>query len=155
MVVNENTESINILEASFVLSPSSGNVSHGLSSTEDILDSEIHGIIEETADILLIVSNVIVISIKGLTHLEDSSSLTEFFPELLRNVRNGINSNTIKAILLDKISNPVLKVLANEAVVLIEIREISKSAVFNLPLVAPILNITFGVIMLSFIEWID
>lgn len=96
---------------------------------------------------VLVVTNIVVISIEALSHLEDASRLSELSPEILGYFWDGVDSNTVEAILGDKILDPVFKILSYVGVTLIKIWESSKSAVFNLLLIVPVINIAVGVIV--------
>jgi hypothetical protein len=111
VIVNKNTKCINILEVFVILGPSIGNGTHGLSIHEDILNCEIHWIVEHCSDVVLVITNISIETIKNFTHLEDSSSLAVFSPEIFRNLGNGVYSDSIKSILSNKVTNPVLEIL--------------------------------------------
>ncbi len=155
MVVNEDTESINVSEVLLICLPSLSNSSHASSVHPNVTDGIIHRIVEETGDVVLVGANVSIISIEALTHLEDSGRLTILFPEVLGDLRDGINTDAIEAILLDQVLDPILQVLANVGVALVKIRKASESAVFNLPLIVPVVDVTIRVVVLSTVQRID
>jgi hypothetical protein len=90
---------------------------------------------------VLIVTNIGVITIEALSHLEDSCSLVVLTPEILRDLWDSVDTDTIETVLLNNSVNPILEVLSNIGVTLIEIRESSETTVFNLPLIVPVINI--------------
>ena len=98
MIVNEDTEGINVSELLSLLDPSVGDTSHGSLGLPCVLDCVIHRIIEETSDVILIVTNVSWISIEALSHLEDACGLSEFAPEILGNLWDCVDSNTVKVV---------------------------------------------------------
>jgi hypothetical protein len=113
MVVHKDAQSVNILEVLCVLSPSIGDGSHGLSVNEDVLYGEVHGIVEQCCDVVLVVAYVSIEPVEDFTHLENARSLTILTPEIFRNFRNGINANTVEVVGSDELMDPVLKVLAD------------------------------------------
>ena len=155
MVVNEETEGIDILEVTSFFVESVFNSVHRLLGAENIPDCVIHWVVEQSGNWSLVWTDIARISIEHFSHLEDSGSWTKFGPEVFWNLWNGIYSNTIKVVGADKVSNPVLELLSDPLVFLVKIWEVSKSAVLNLLLVTPILDITLIVIMISRIEWLD
>jgi hypothetical protein len=155
VVVNEDTKSINILEVLVVSLPSAGNVSHRLSVHPDVSNCIVHGIVEETGDIILVGTHISIISIEALSHLEDASSLPELRPEVLGNLRNGIDTDSIEVVCLDEVLDPVLELSSYPLIALIKIGEAGKSAVFNLPLIVPIVDVTVSMIVFSSIERIN
>jgi hypothetical protein len=131
------------------------NTVHRFTTTIDILDSIVHWVVEETGDMLLIWANVSGITVEAFTHLEDSSGLAILRPEVLGNLRDGINTDSIEFIFGDKVLDPVLKITSDIIVFLIEIRKISKTAVFDLTLVLPVSDVTFVVIVLGLVQGVD
>lgn len=155
MVVNEDTKSVNVLEVLIVSLPSAGNGSHRLSVHPDVSNSIVHGIVEETGDIILVGTHIGIVPIEALSHLENASSLTELRPEVLGNLRNGIDTNTIEVVCLDEVFDPVLELSSHPLISLIEVGQAGESAVFDLPLIVPIVDVTVGVIVLSSVERVD
>jgi hypothetical protein len=103
----------------------------------------------------LIGSNVSRVSIEILSHLEDSSSISIFFPEVFRNLRNSVDSNSFEAIGLNSFLNPILKVTSDITIFLGEIRKSSKSTVFNLVLILPVFDVTVAMVMFTMVERIN
>lgn len=103
----------------------------------------------------MIGSDVGRVSIEILSHLEDSSSISIFFPEVFRNLRNSVNSNSFEAIGLNSLLNPILKVASDITVFLGEIRKVSKSTVFNLVLILPVFDVTVAMVMFTMVERIN
>ena len=155
VVVNEDAECVDILEVTFLLIESVADLGHIVTLAEYVLDGVVHGIIEHTSHVLLVWADIGGISVKGLTHLENTGSLAVLRPKVLWYVRDGIDSDSIESVIIDEVSNPVLEITSNPVVGLVEIWEISQSAVFDLPLVAPILDIAAVVVVLSPVERID
>lgn len=103
----------------------------------------------------MIGSDVGRVSIEILSHLEDSSSISIFFPEVFRNLRNSVNSNSFEAIGLNSLLNPILKVASDITVFLGEIRKSSESTVFNLVLILPVFDVTVAMVMFTMVERIN
>jgi hypothetical protein len=73
---------------------------------EDISDGIVHRIVEESFYVVLIVTNIGAISIEAFSHLEDTRSISVFFPEILGYFWDSINSDTIKLVGLYEVRNP-------------------------------------------------
>lgn len=97
MVVNEETKGVNVTEVLAVGSPSVGDGAHCLPIHPDVSDSVVHRIVEESCEIVLVVSNVSIVSVEGFTHLENTRGSIELFPEILGDLGNSINTDTIKS----------------------------------------------------------
>lgn len=59
VVVNEDTEGINVLEFAIFFSESVFDVVHALSRSKNILDREVHWVVEQSGQVLLIWTNVV------------------------------------------------------------------------------------------------
>ena len=59
VVVNEDTEGINVLEFAIFFSESVFDVVHALSRSKNILDGEVHWVVEQSGQMLLIWTNVV------------------------------------------------------------------------------------------------
>ncbi len=108
MVINENSQSINVRKGSSFIQEGRTNVVHRLLVVEDTLESEIkwviHGCIKSIMGILGDISNV---TIEDFSNLIDTCILSIFFPEWLFNMRYSINTNTVEVKLLNSILDPV------------------------------------------------
>ena len=100
-------------------------------STEDVRNGVVHWVVEKGGKSSLVRSNICGISIEVLAHLEDASSLTILTPEVHGDLRDSIDTDSIEAIVVDKIVNPVLEVATHVVVVLVEIRKACESAVLD------------------------
>jgi len=147
MVINKYAKSVNIWEVLAVGVPSVPNVFHRLSVLEDISNSKVHGIVKEASDVFLVVTNICIIAIENLAHLEDTSWLAILRPEALGNLRDGVDTNTIESVLFHEILNPALEVSADVRVILVKIWKTGKAAVLDLPLVVPIIDVTIAMVM--------
>jgi hypothetical protein len=152
VVVNEKTKSINVLEVGLFSVVTLLEVSHVLTATKDVADGIVHRVVEKSGDGTLVRSDVSRVAVEALTHLENTSSLAKLRPEVFRNLRNGVNSKTIEAIGINHKFDPVLELATDVIVRLIKIRQVSKSAVFNLPLVVPVVNLAVVVVVVGLVE---
>jgi hypothetical protein len=114
MVINENSQCVNVREGACFVEEGRTNVVHRLLVVEDTLESEIkwviHGCIKSIMSILGDISDV---TVEDLSNLIDTCILSIFFPEWLFNMRDSINANTVKVKLLNGIFNPVKQSLAD------------------------------------------
>jgi hypothetical protein len=109
MIVHKDAESVNILEVLVVSLPSASNISHALSVHPDVTDSEVHRVVEEGGNIVLVGADVGIVSIEALAHLEDASGLAELRPEILGDLWDGVDTDAIEVVGLNKILNPVFE----------------------------------------------
>ncbi len=125
MVINENSQSINVRKGSSFIQEGRTNVVHRLLVVEDTLQCEIkwviHGCIKSIMSILGDISDV---TVEDLSNLIDTCILSIFFPEWLFNMRDSINANTVEVKLLNGIFNPVKQSLSDPLVVLVKIWKI-------------------------------
>jgi len=105
------------------------------------LNSVVHRIIKKSSEDILIGTNVGRISVEALSHLEHTRCGSILGPEASGYFRNGVDTNTVKTVGADEILYPVLKVLTNVGVILVEVRKSCKTTVLNTALVIPV-NIT-------------
>ena len=70
-------------------------------------------------------------------------------------MRDCVDTNSVKAIFAYKVLDPVLEVLAHIGVTLIEIRKSCKTAVFDLVLVTPVINVAVSMIVLRTVEGVN
>ena len=155
VVIDEDTKGSWVSEFLVDLLNSSSNGLHGVVGTEDILDGVVHWVVENTGDEVLVWTNVVGVTVEALTHLEDTSGISVLLPEVLGDLRNGIDSNTIELVGVDQVLDPILKITSDVLIILVEIWEVSESAVLNLTLVVPVLDLASIVVMLVVVEWVD
>ncbi len=98
VVVNKDTEGVDVSKVLVISCPSVSDVSHALSVHPDVSDGVIHGIVEKSGDIVLVGANVSIISIEVLAHLEDTSGLAELFPEVLWHLRDGVDADAVEVV---------------------------------------------------------
>lgn len=113
VVVNKKTESVQVFKVGRFSIIALFDITHVLSIAEDIVNSVVHRIVEETSHVVLIRTNVSRVTVETFTHLENASSLTKFGPKILRDFGNGVNADAVKAICVDHIFNPVFQFTSN------------------------------------------
>jgi hypothetical protein len=154
MVVHEHAKSRNVSESLTLLLVSVGDTLHALPVLPDVTDGEVHGVVEEAGEVVLVVAYVSWVSVEVLAHLEHSSGFSVLPPEVLWNFGDSIDSNSVEVELLNQVVDPVLKILPNEGVILIQIRKTSKSAVLYRLLVAP-LDVAVIMVVIVLVEGVD
>ena len=154
VVIDKDTEGIDILEMLGLLVISVTDVVHGFRAAKDVADGVVHWVVEEGSQMVLIWSNIGGVAVEALTHLENSSSLTVLRPEVSRDLWDGVNPDSIEAILLDDTLDPVRKVAAHIGVALVKIWQVGQSAVLNGVLIVPV-DITRAMIVLASVERVD
>lgn len=91
---------------------------------------------------VLVVTDVSIIAIEDLSHLEDTSRGSELVPVPFRHFWNSINSDTVEVIGCDKPVDPARKLISNPVVFMFQVGQACESAVLNLPLVVPVIDAT-------------
>ena len=155
VVVHEEAEGVDVSELGGLFVPSIGNTSHGLAVHEGVLDGEVHGVVEEACQVVLVVAYVGRVAVEDLAHLEDASCLTELRPEILGHLRDGVDSDAVEGVLVNKILDPALQVGTHVGVALIKVGEACEAAVFHLPLVVPVVNVTVLVVVFLLVQGVD
>ena len=154
VIVHKDTKGINVVEVRFFFVVAALDVVHGLGRTEDVADSVVHGVVEESGQMILVGSNVSGISIEAFSHLENAGRSSIFGPEISWNLWNGVDADSIEVKLRDEVLYPVLEVSADVIVLSVVIWESSKTAVLDGPLVAPV-NVTVVVIVLRLVQRVN
>ena len=108
VVIDKDTEGIDILEVLGLLVVSVTDVVHGFRASEDVADGVVHWVVEKCCQMVLIRSYVCRVSIEAFSHLEDTSRLAILRPEIGWDLWDGVDSDTIKVILLNDALDPVL-----------------------------------------------
>ena len=121
MVVHERAQSIDIFESSILFLVAVADIVHGLTTSKDILDSEVHWVVEQSSHVVLVIRNIAYVSIEAFTHLEYSCSLAIFGPEWLLDVWDSIDTDSIEIKLGDNSVDPCLEVGADVIVGLIKV----------------------------------
>lgn len=108
VVIDKDTEGIDILEVLGLLVISVTDVVHGFRATEDITDCVVHWVVEKCSQMVLIRSYVCRVSIEAFTHLEHACRFTVLRPKISWDFWNSVNPDSIEAILLNDALDPVL-----------------------------------------------
>lgn len=148
VVVNEDSESVNVVEVIFFSVVARLNLAHVLSTSEHVANRVVHGVVEQTSKIVLVRSHVSGVSIEALSHLEDTGGFSILAPEIALDLGNGIDTDTVEVVLLNDALNPVLEVLTHIGVVLVKIGEVSKTAVLNIACIVPVSDLAVAVVVL-------
>jgi hypothetical protein len=154
VIIDKDTEGIDILEVLGLLVISVTDVVHGFRATEDITDCVVHWVVEKCSQVVLIRSHVCRVSIEAFTHLEHTCRFTVLRPKISWDFWNSVNPDTIEAILLNDAFDPVLEVATDVVIVLVKIWQVSQSAVFDRILIIPV-DITWVVVVRALVEWVD
>ena len=117
-----------------------------------ILDCVVHGIVEQSCHVVLIISHISIVAIEALAHLKNAGGRAILSPETLGYLRDGVNADAVEPVLGDQVFNPVFKIAPHIAVVLVEVRESRESAVLDLPLVSPVIDVTIPMVVLLLVE---
>lgn len=121
MIVDKDAKCINVFEMALLFCISILDVVHRL-TTKNVLDCEIHWIVEKCSQVILVRSNIRWITIEVFTHLEHARRLSILCPETHWNFRNSINSNAIEFVSLNQILDPILQVISDIVIFLSEVR---------------------------------
>lgn len=73
VIVYEDTKGIDVAEFTVFLIEALLDGGHTFTTLPDIFDCVVHGVIEQTSQVILIRTNIVRVSIETLTHLENSS----------------------------------------------------------------------------------
>lgn len=151
VVVNEDTKGINVIEFRFLLGVPVSDAVHAPATAPDVLDSEVHGVVEKAGNVVLVVTHIVGITVEDFSETEYSSSLGVLTPKVFWHFGNSINSDTVQVVLLHNTLDPPFKIFSNVGVLLSEIGQVSQSAVLHLLLVAPIIDLAVWVVVLGFV----
>ena len=154
VVVDEDTQGINILEMLLFLVVPVLDVVHRLAASENVADRVIHWIVEKCGQMVLVRSYIGWVAVEALTHLEDSSGLSILRPEVFWHFRDRVDADSVEAVLLYDSFDPVLEIASHIAVPLVQIGEVSKTTVFDRVLVVPV-DVALRVVVLAVVEWVD
>jgi len=103
----------------------------------------------------LVTRDKVDVTVEYLTNGEYSSSLSILTPEVSFNLWGCIDSQSIDSILLDNVFHPGFQGAPHKLVVLVEVRQVSKSTVLNLIWILPVVDLAFAMVMFLLIEWIN
>jgi len=106
VIVNEDTEGRDVTEVRCLLIVAGFDATHILTIAENIVDGIVHRVVEKSGDWALIGTNVGGVSVKALTHLENTTRRSKLRPKVLANLRDRVNSNAVETVGRDEISDP-------------------------------------------------
>jgi len=109
---------------------------HGSTALEAVTKSGVESVVEDGVKRTLIACNVWKVVTEDLTDGIDTSFLAEFSPEVLGDIRDGIDSESIKVVGLNEVLNPFEDGLLDERMVLVKIRKTTEPASFHTVLVS-------------------
>jgi hypothetical protein len=153
VIVDKGAKDSVIFEGSHFLVPDGPKIVHTLHVVEDRLDVEVHWVVQGSSQRSLIGCYVVDISVEDLTNLIHAGSLTVLGPELALYLWDGVHSDSLETELLHGSMDPVLEGLPYKGMILIQIRKVSKSAIFNFVGVVPVVDLALGMVVLVFVEW--
>ena len=110
VVVNEEAESIDVLEVGLLIVVATTDVVHRLTASKNVLNGVVHRVVEHASQHILVGANICGITIEVLAHLEDTGGSTILGPEVLGHLRNRVNTNTVKTVGVDEVLDPVLQI---------------------------------------------
>lgn len=113
VIVYKNTESINVFKLLALFVVSVTNLVHTSVTSKDIFDSVVHRVVKESSEVILVRANICGISVEAFSHLEDSRTIAIFSPEVLWNLRDSVNSNSVKIEFLDDVLYPVFEIISH------------------------------------------
>ena len=107
VVIDKDTEGIDIFEVLGLLVVSVTDVIHGFRAAKDVTDGVIHWVVEKCSQMVLIRSYVCRVSIEAFSHLENTCRFSILGPKISWDLRDSVNPDTIEAILLNDTLYPV------------------------------------------------
>lgn len=155
VVIHKHTEGIDVLEFGGFFVVSASDAVHALAALPDILDCEVHRVVEEARHVVLVVAHVVGVSVEALSDRVDAGGLGVLRPEILGNLGDCVDPDSVKAVALHDALDPVLQILSDVRVFLSQIWQISKSAVLNLLLVVPVRDLAVVMIVFSLVQGVD
>ena len=158
LIIGEETEDSWVLEVLVGLLDSVTDVVHGVAISKDLINGEVHWVVESGAKGSLVSSDVWNSSIEDLSNGVDSGGLSELCPETLIDLWNGVNSDTVDIILLDDSLDPFEEEVSNKWNRLIEVWEVGKSADFDGSLIVLEVvsrDLAVLVVVLGLVEWVN
>ena len=156
VIVDEDAESINILEVLGLSAIPVADVVHRRVTPKYVADRVVHRVVKQSSDVVLIGSDVSGIAIEALAHLENAGRCSVLTPEVLGDLGDSVDTDAIELVFRHDILDPVLEVASDVRVtVLIEVWQVGKAAILDLGLIAPVDDLAVGVVMFRLIEGVD
>lgn len=113
MVVNKETKGVQIFEMAGLCVVTLFDTAHVFAIAKNTGNGVVHWVVEQASDIVLVGTDVGRVAVEDLTHLEDSSIGAKFSPEVLGDLGDSIDADTIEAVGACKVLNPVFKGLTD------------------------------------------
>jgi hypothetical protein len=101
MVINKDTECIDIFEVIIIRSPPISNIFHAFSVNPHVSNGKFHGIVKDSSYIVLVVRNIMFIAMIAITHLKDTCRCNELLPEAFLNITNCVDPDAIEIVCCD------------------------------------------------------
>ncbi len=127
------------------------DIVHALAITVDIIDCVVHGIVEHCVDHSLVAEHVASIPIEDLSYHVATCLVIKLSPEILANVAFSVQTETIKPVCGLQPCRPVIKLIFDIIIALVEVGETSQPTLLNGVLVVPV-DVALGVVMLCLVE---
>ena len=108
VIVDEDAESINILEVLGLSAIPVADVVHRRVTPKYVADRVVHRVVKQSSDVVLIGSDVSGIAIEALAHLENAGRCSVLTPEVLGDLGDSVDTNAIEAVLRNDILYPRL-----------------------------------------------
>lgn len=153
MIVNEISKGIHIFELLFHFILNCFKLAHISLLQENILRGEIHREVQNTLQIVLVISNMSHIFTKDLSNSINTRGFFKLLPKLFGYILNRVYPETIELKVVNKILDPLLKSLPDPRILLVEIGQLIQSAVLHVPLITHVGAV--WMVMLSLVERTD
>jgi len=118
MVVDKDSKSVDVLELAVFLLVPVFDVCHALAALPHVFDSVIHGVVEHTRQVVLVGAYITRITVETFSHLEDSCRATVLSPEILGDLRDSVDSDSIEIVSRHGLLDPVFQVASNVIILL-------------------------------------
>ena len=108
MVVNEDAEYTWIFVQLVVGVPLFSKSAHVLLESKHIFNCEVHGIIKNATEVVLVWCHVCSFIVEHFSDLEHASSFCIFVPKPLGNVWYGVDADTVEIVVQDQFAYPMV-----------------------------------------------
>ena len=97
MVIDEKTQEAQVSKVFRFSVETSLNVAHELAASKNIVNCVVHWVVKKSSHVVLVGTYISWVSVEALSHLENSGGCTKLAPKRLRNFRNCVNPDSVKA----------------------------------------------------------
>ena len=119
----------------------------------DLGDQVVHGVVDQTLHVVLVIADITRIATEDFTDREDASGLGKPGPKVLFNVLDGVQTETIDRVGVDKVLDPTLENGPDTIVLGLDIGEIADdTAVFDIALIVEVTDHTVVMVVASVVE---